>query len=185
MSWIRVGGALVRRRPALVVSVFATGFGVGLLLTRTSTNQKPEENLDDRQRFFRSLTDADWKARLEPEAFEILRKGGTEPARTGPYWRKEAADSPDEIYLCVGCRTPLFKEDQKFRSSDGWPSFAQPLPGVVSEHKSWLGPRTEITCSVCDGHLGHVFSDGPKDMGGRRFCVNGHALDKVKVKAPE
>lgn len=122
-----------------------------------------------------SKTDADWRAQLTPEQYEITRRHGTERAFTGPYWDEKAQG----VYKCVCCGAPLFESDTKFDSGTGWPSFYAPLANdAVSTHedRSLLMARTEVRCASCDAHLGHLFPDGPRPTG-LRYCINGHALD--------
>ncbi len=122
-----------------------------------------------------TLTDADWKARLTPDRYAVLREAATERAFTGEY-----TDTEDPgIYRCAGCGQELFASDTKFHSGSGWPSFwAAAKEGAVEE---WTDvshgmARTEIVCARCGGHLGHVFPDGPNPTG-LRYCVNSLALD--------
>jgi peptide-methionine (R)-S-oxide reductase len=120
------------------------------------------------------LTDADWRERLTPEQYAILRQKGTERAFTGEY---EKNKTPGE-YVCAGCGQPLFESDDKFESGSGWPSFTRPAEdGAVEEHRdiSHGMVRTEVVCARCEGHLGHVFPDGPGPEG-LRYCVNSAAL---------
>jgi len=122
-------------------------------------------------------SDAEWKEELGPEAFKVLRGHGTERAGTHEDFPKEAG-----TYRCKACGTPLFDQAHKFESGTGWPSFWQPVDGVESQtveesvDNSWFMKRTEVHCARCDGHLGHVFPDGPKPTG-LRYCINGVALD--------
>jgi peptide-methionine (R)-S-oxide reductase len=121
-----------------------------------------------------AMADADWKAKLTPEQYRVLREHGTERAFTHPYNAEKAAG----MYKCAGCGAGLFASDAKFDSGTGWPSYFKPVsPDAVSEHKdrSWFMTRTEVRCANCDGHLGHVFPDGPKPTG-LRYCMNGVAL---------
>ena len=121
------------------------------------------------------MTDADWREKLSPEQYSVLRGAGTERAFTGKYDKNKAAGE----YLCAGCGTPLFSSDTKFESGSGWPSFTAPAaPKAVAEHRdvSHGMVRTEARCAKCDGHLGHVFPDGP-GPGGQRYCMNSAALD--------
>jgi peptide-methionine (R)-S-oxide reductase len=127
-------------------------------------------------RFPLTLSDAEWRKRLSPAAYRILRQEGTEPPYSSPLNREHRAGT----FTCAGCRLPLFASRTKFESGTGWPSFWAPLKGAVGTHRdSRFGmSRTEVHCSRCGGHLGHVFDDGPAPTG-LRYCMNGLALGFV------
>ncbi len=125
-----------------------------------------------------TMTEKEWKERLSPEQYEVLRKGGTERAFTGEYWNNHEAG----MYVCAGCGEALFNSLDKFDSGTGWPSFSCPAPGaaVAEETDRKFGmTRTEVKCRNCGGHLGHVFNDGPPPTG-LRYCMNSAALTLVK-----
>ena len=124
-----------------------------------------------------TLSDEDWRARLSPEAYQVLRKHGTERAGSSPLNHVEGPG----VFKCAGCGQPLFDAATKFESGTGWPSFYEPIAedkiGTQTD-RSWFMTRTEVHCSKCEGHLGHVFPDGPEPTG-LRYCMNGVSMEFV------
>ena len=124
-------------------------------------------------------TEEEWKQKLTPEQYHILREKGTEAPFTGKYFNDHSAG----MYKCAACGQELFSSDTKFDSGSGWPSFTDPvnLEHVILNQDDTLGmSRTEVICKRCGSHLGHVFDDGPADKGGKRYCINSCALDLDK-----
>jgi peptide-methionine (R)-S-oxide reductase len=122
-----------------------------------------------------ALTEAEWRERLSPEQYHILREAGTERAFTGKYEQNKAQGE----YRCAGCGAPLFSSDTKYNSGSGWPSYTAPVAaGAVEELRDATHGmvRTEVRCAKCEGHLGHVFPDGPGPEG-LRYCINSASLD--------
>ncbi|MFY9235137.1 MAG: peptide-methionine (R)-S-oxide reductase MsrB [Fimbriimonadaceae bacterium] len=153
---------------------------VGLVVALTAfvpqgvTTPAPETQGSPKRKDKLVLTEAEWKKRLTPKQYDILRKKGTEAAFCGRF----IDNKQDGVYSCAGCGLPLFKSDAKFDSGTGWPSFFQPY----SKENVWTRTdrtagmvREEVLCARCDGHLGHVFNDGPKPSG-LRFCINSEVL---------
>ncbi len=119
-----------------------------------------------------------WREELSPERYEVLRRKGTERAFTGAYWDAKE----DGVYRCAGCGQELFSSETKFDSGTGWPSFYEPIEGGVvdtEEDRGFLMRRTEVHCSRCGGHLGHIFEDGPQPTG-KRYCINSCSLELDK-----
>lgn len=137
-----------------------------------------ERNMSDKI----EKTDEEWRKALTPEEYRILRKKGTEPPFSGEYWDSKA----DGVYKCAACGQELFSSDTKFKSGTGWPSFWEPIAAenvaAEADNSLWM-KRTEVLCSRCGGHLGHVFEDGPKPTG-LRYCINSAALD-LEERKPE
>jgi len=125
------------------------------------------------------MSEEDWKKKLTPEQYHVLREKGTEQAFTGKYYDNHETG----MYECAACGHALFSSDAKFESGSGWPSFDQPmnLENVeLHEDNSLLMKRTEVICKNCGSHLGHVFDDGPKETTGQRYCINSCALNFKK-----
>ena len=119
-------------------------------------------------------SEGEWREKLTPQEYEILREKGTERAFSGEYW----STKDEGVYRCRGCGTPLFSSETKFDSGTGWPSFTAPVSGEHVEteaDRSHFMTRTEVLCSACGGHLGHVFPDGPGPTG-LRYCINSACL---------
>jgi peptide-methionine (R)-S-oxide reductase len=133
----------------------------------SSTKSAPSEH------FAVEKPDEEWRRELSPEAYQVLRKHGTERAGTSPLNQEKR----DGVFVCAGCGAPVYDAATKFESGTGWPSFIAPIEGGVgtSEDRALFMTRTEVHCAKCGGHLGHVFPDGPRPTG-LRYCMNGAAM---------
>jgi peptide-methionine (R)-S-oxide reductase len=159
-------------------------------VAQQNANLKTAKTEDDKKRVFLSLegdtlsavdkSNEEWKAELNELEYRVLREAGTERAFTGEYWDNKKKG----VYVCRACQLPLFDSETKYRSGTGWPSYYQPIRADhVKEIEDYsLGMvRTEVVCARCDGHLGHVFNDGPQPTG-LRYCMNSVSLTFVKNK---
>ena len=160
----------MQRRSFLFGSAAVAAVGAGAFMLRGTG---PTPALAAEEKFEVTLTDAEWRKKLTPEQYNILRQQGTEPPFTSPLLDEHRAGT----FACAGCDLALFDAATKFESGTGWPSFYQPLENAVaiSSDTSFGMVRDEVHCSRCGGHLGHVFDDGPKPTG-LRYCMNGVAM---------
>lgn len=176
----------------IALAMLAPGTGAKEPMTQTNANPTAQDDATVRVRVFDTrgelvgpismpavrLTDDEWKSRLTPEQFRILRNAGTEPAFCGTLLDNKM----DGVYACAGCGLPMFSSDTKFKSGTGWPSFFQPIAAEnITERRdvSYGMVREEIVCARCEGHLGHVFDDGPRPTG-LRYCLNSESLTFTK-----
>lgn len=151
-----------------------------LLLLLTITIQSCQSQTKETMEPKVNKTDAEWKAKLSDKEYEVLREKGTERAYTGEYWDHFEKGT----YVCAACEAQLFESDTKFESDCGWPSFDKAIEGSVKYNKdvSFGMERIEVVCANCDGHLGHIFDDGPKETTGQRFCTNSVSIKFIPKK---
>jgi peptide-methionine (R)-S-oxide reductase len=151
------------RRAVLMTTVLAAAVPTAVLAAADPYAASP----------FRKISDADWKKRLAPDSYEVLRHAGTEIPGTSPLLKEHRKG----VFVCRGCDLPIFKSEWKFESGTGWPSFYTAISGALLKKTDLeIGvPRTEYHCAQCLGHHGHVFDDGPKPTG-LRYCNNGAAI---------
>lgn len=145
-------------------------------ITLQSCHSQTKETMEPKVK----KTDAEWKAQLSEVEYEVLRNKGTERAYTGEYWDHFEKGT----YVCAACEAQLFESETKFESHCGWPSFDKAIEGSVKYNQdlSYGMVRTEVVCANCDGHLGHVFDDGPKETTGQRFCTNSVSIKFIPKK---
>lgn len=159
---------MISRRALIAAGATGAVFAASALNWRDEMSSTAEAKT-----FEVNHSDEEWRRKLAPEQHHVLRKHGTERAGTSPLNREKR----DGTFHCAGCEQALFSSDTKYESGTGWPSFYEPLPEAVgtSTDRSWFMTRTEVHCSRCGGHLGHVFDDGPQPTG-QRYCMNGVAM---------
>jgi peptide-methionine (R)-S-oxide reductase len=151
-----------------------TFFSTSSLAIALALTSYPQNSQADNAKITKlNLSDADWKKKLTPEQYKVLREEATERAFSSPLEREKRKGT----YVCAGCALPLFDSNTKFDSGTGWPSFYQAIAGNIETKTDFklIYPRTEYHCARCGGHQGHVFNDGPKPTG-KRYCNNGLAL---------
>lgn len=152
---------------------------IGLNACGQQTTTTKEEKKDTMGKFEIEKSEADWKAQLDNDQYQVLRLKGTEKPFSGKYYY----ENEEGIYCCAGCNNPLFKSDTKFDAGCGWPSFYEPITkDAVKENRDVTHGmvRTEVVCGKCGGHLGHVFNDAPDQPTGLRYCINSVSIDLDK-----
>jgi peptide-methionine (R)-S-oxide reductase len=159
---------MLHRRSLLLGAAAA---GVAIFTAKAAPMNPDPQTIPDYDKW--RLSEREWKERLAPEAFQVLRREGTERPWTSPLNDEKRAG----VFACAGCGFDLFSSGMKFDSGTGWPSFFDVLPNAIGTKRDFklIGPRTEYHCARCDGHQGHVFNDGPSPTG-LRYCNNGVAL---------
>lgn len=158
-------------RRAMLASGFAAAAALGM---------RPVQINASSETFEITRSEAQWRQRLSPKAYNVLREEGTERAFTSPLNDEHRKG----VFACAGCDLPLFSSETKYDSGTGWPSFWKPLPNAIGtkEDNTLFSRRTEVHCRRCGGHLGHVFNDGPKPTG-KRYCMNGVALKFIPARS--
>lgn len=168
---------MITRRAFTIFGLAGAGFG----LSRVASGDVIADALatPKGKAFEVTKTEAEWRRILTPAQYHVLRKHGTEPARSSPL---DKVYEPG-TYHCAGCDQPLYTSETKYDSRTGWPSFYKPIDGAIGTSTDYklIYPRTEVHCSRCGGHLGHVFKDGPEPTG-LRYCMNGVAMKFVPEK---
>ena len=161
------------RRNLLVAACWSGAGGITMGLLGKSARSAESEQFEF------TLSEQQWRERLSPQAYRVLREEGTERAGTSALNHEKRAG----VFHCAGCDLPLFDASTKYESGTGWPSFYQPLPNAVGERedRGFFMVRTEVHCRRCGGHLGHVFNDGPPPTG-LRYCMNGVSLSFVPAE---
>jgi peptide-methionine (R)-S-oxide reductase len=159
---------MIDRRTLLL-----TGAALGALAMTRNASEAETMTTTEQTIDWRKLSDAEWRKRLTPAQYNVLRNHGTERPGSSPLLHEKRKGT----FVCAGCANPLFASATKFESGTGWPSFYEPLPHAIETKtdRSFFMARTEVHCERCVGHLGHVFDDGPQPTG-LRYCMNGVAL---------